>query len=74
MYAFRNFTRADLLRVAATISNFLERKRFMSTIVDNSNYERQVGGKTVTQLFEPDLSRVLTLADAAGVSLQIVSA
>ena len=70
MRSYRNLYRADLLLVAATITDFLERKKFMSTIVDNTNYERVVAGKTVTQLFEPDLGRVLTLAKASGIELQ----
>jgi len=66
MRAYRLFYRDDLVRIASTITDFMDRKRFTSQIVDNTNYQRDVGGRTVAKLYEVDIDEVLGFAEKAG--------
>jgi hypothetical protein len=69
---FRDFFRDDLVRVAATIADFTKQRRFKSTIVDNTNYQREIGGRPVARLYEDDLELVVRLAEAAAIALEEV--
>jgi len=72
MRAFRDFFRDDLIRVAATIADFRDQRRFRNTVVDNTNYQRDIGGRTVARLYENDLEQVLRFAGAAAISFEEV--
>ncbi len=71
---FTDFYRDDLVRVAATITDFLKQKKFMNQIVDNTNYQREVGGRTVAKLDEIDTDLALKWAEAGGVECKAVVA
>lgn len=72
MKAFRDFFKDDLVRVAATISDSNRQRRFRNTIVDNTNYQRDVGGRTVARLYQDDLDEVLRLAEGTALSFEDV--